>query len=343
MACLTDEPADVRRAPSLARDGVACLILFVVGNVSASIIWQQYFGDDGPSPRLVQSVYAATPMPAESLQVGDDTRPPPIACNAESRLDRQDATDAQAGTGENRSSLTLPSLPNYRCPSGMRFVDGMYCPYPVHECLDYLSVERDRCQQYVANAPCIGTPLSMQFCIDEFEFPNHAGTKPMVWVTYRQAAEFCASGNKRLCTNSEWELACEGPDRLPYTTGFRRDPTRCNYDRPNIVADHDALANPNLRDAEFARVDQREPSGARPDCVSYYGVYDMNGNVDEWVVNENGFFTRPPYRSGLKGGYWGRVRNRCRPTTADHNEWHSDYQVGFRCCMEAATAYAMKP
>ena len=34
----------------------------------------------------------------------------------------------------------------------------------------------------------------------------------------------------------------------------------------------------------------------------------------------------------LKGGYWGPVRNRCRPMTVDHNEWHSGYQIGFRCC-----------
>jgi sulfatase modifying factor 1 len=66
-------------------------------------------------------------------------------------------------------------------------------------------------------------------------------------------------------------------------------------------------------------------------CVSPFGVHDMTGNVDEWVVNEKG----EPYRSGLKGGYFGKIRAQCRPMTTDHNEWFRFYQVGFRCC-EAA-------
>ena len=164
----------------------------------------------------------------------------------------------------------------------------------------------------------------------------------MVWVSYRQALEYCARSKKRLCTTGEWELACEGPLRLPYATGYRRDASSCNFDRPNVVANNDALANPRTRDTEFARIDQREPSGARPDCVSYYGVRDMTGNVDEWVQNEGGSVDKPPYRSALKGGYWGRVRNRCRPTTTDHNEWHSGYQVGFRCCTEPSTPQAAR-
>jgi hypothetical protein len=68
--------------------------------------------------------------------------------------------------------------------------------------------------------------------------------------------------------------------------------------------------------------------------VSPYGVHDLTGNVDEWVVNEEGSFNGPEFDSGLKGGYWGPVRNRCRPMTTDHNHWHRGYQIGFRCCSE---------
>jgi formylglycine-generating enzyme len=62
--------------------------------------------------------------------------------------------------------------------------------------------------------------------------------------------------------------------------------------------------------------------------VSPFGVHDMTGNVDEWVVNESGH----PYKSGLKGGYWGPVRTRCRPMTTAHYEEFIFYQIGFRCC-----------
>jgi hypothetical protein len=60
----------------------------------------------------------------------------------------------------------------------------------------------------------------------------------------------------------------------------------------------------------------------------------MTGNVDEWVLNEAGSENGPEYQSGLKGGYWGPVRNRCRPATTDHNRWHHGYQIGFRCCAD---------
>ena len=67
----------------------------------------------------------------------------------------------------------------------------------------------------------------------------------------------------------------------------------------------------------------------------------MTGNVDEWVVNESG----KPYKSGLKGGYWGPVRDRCRPMTTAHAEGFEFYQIGFRCCSDtpATGAGTVKP
>ncbi len=53
----------------------------------------------------------------------------------------------------------------------------------------------------------------------------------------------------------------------------------------------------------------------------------MTGNVDEWVLNERGTIQGPEFQSGLKGGYWSPVRNRCRPTTTDHNHWHHGYRL----------------
>lgn len=88
-----------------------------------------------------------------------------------------------------------------------------------------------------------------------------------------------------------------------------------------------ALANAKTREAEVARLWQGESRGARARCKSAYGVFDMTGNVDEWVVNEAGV----PFRNGLKGGYWRPARDRCRPMTTVHGEDFSFYQIGFRC------------
>jgi formylglycine-generating enzyme required for sulfatase activity len=136
------------------------------------------------------------------------------------------------------------------------------------------------------------------FCIDQFEFPNEPGAKPVVMKSWYAARDACTAQGKRLCGESEWTLACEGQEHLPYPYGYARNAEACNIDKPHPDVDEKAIANPATRDAEVARLWQGEPSGAREACVSPYGVHDMTGNVDEWVVNESGH----PYKSGLKGG-----------------------------------------
>ena len=75
------------------------------------------------------------------------------------------------------------------------------------------------------------------------------------------------------------------------------------------------------------------PIGATHKCVSWAGVIDMNGNVNEWVELPG---KEHPHRSGLKGGWWGPVRNRCRPTVKFHKEYDYGYEAGFRCCQDPA-------
>ncbi len=218
------------------------------------------------------------------------------------------------------------------CPANMLEVDGEYCPVLEQICEEYLSEKRDRCAKFRPSSRCLLPTVRKNYCIDRFEYPNQANVKPTVGVNFEEAAQICAAEGKRLCTAEEWTLACEGNERTPYPSAFERDPSACNYDRDYIMPDDAAYQNPATRHAEIARLSQSEPSGSRERCKSTYGVFDMTGNVDEWVVNGAGSVNGPEYSSGLKGGYWGPVRNRCRPMTTDHNHWHHGYQIGFRCC-----------
>jgi hypothetical protein len=332
----------VRRPLRYARDGLACFVLAVVGNVCASVTWEQYFAS-APKPRISHQIYAATPVAAAALSCGVSA---PSKQTGAPRLGS--AEQAQLGQALPGESIRIESLSTAHpesasaaaCPNGMRLVEGKHCPIVGHLCREFISVERDRCKEYVPNSPCVGKEASKRFCIDEFEYPNVRGARPLVGVNFIEASNLCKRSGKRLCSSPEWELACEGPARFPFPTGYIRDPSACNIDRPTVDSNNDAYAKRETRQAEIARLDQRETSGARPGCVSAYGVYDMTGNVDEWVINEEGHVDRSPYRSALKGGYWGRVRNRCRPTTTDHNAWHSGYQVGLRCCSDLVSEEA---
>ncbi len=239
------------------------------------------------------------------------------------------------------------------CGDGMVLVEGDYCTVLGHVCLKRLEGEVERCAEYAAPPICQGPIEKKRFCIDRFEYPNLEGVRPVAMVSWHEAKAACDAEGKRLCTGSEWTLACEGTERVPYPYGYTRDSTACNIDRPHPEVDGPALLEPRAVASEVARLDQRVPSGQMARCKSSYGVQDMTGNVDEWVVNEKHFAPGPdgrasggagtpladgserPFISALKGGYWGPVRNRCRATTTAHDEWFRYYEVGFRCCANA--------
>lgn len=172
----------------------------------------------------------------------------------------------------------------------------------------------------------------MDFCIDRYEWPNREGALPTVVVSWRDAAAMCRAAGKRLCSEDEWTLACEGPAMFPYPWGYRRDANACNIDQHSVTYDRDAVTSSDHARAvaAAARVSRAVPSGSNARCASPYGVRDMVGNVDEWTVSRTG----EPFRSVLKGGYWGRVRTRCRPATRRHDEGFRFYQIGFRCCAD---------
>jgi hypothetical protein len=176
------------------------------------------------------------------------------------------------------------------------------------------------------------TTKPMHYCIDRFEYPNNRGEYPWISVSWYEANDVCQSEGKRVCDEQEWTFACEGEEATPYPYGYVRDATACIVDQPWKAFNEQAM---RPRDglnamAEYDRLWQGLPSGTQPRCKSPFGVYDMTGNVDEWTksVREG---ERP---SILKGGYWGPVRTRCRPSTRSHDENHVFYQQGFRCCTD---------
>jgi formylglycine-generating enzyme required for sulfatase activity len=173
-------------------------------------------------------------------------------------------------------------------------------------------------------------------CMDRYEWPNEEGKDPVVMYRFVEAEKACADRGKRLCTEFEWELACEGPERLPWPYGWEVEKGKCHVDRPyrsydpdKVNADHRAVWEKEVR-----RLWQGEPSGSFPECRSHYGVMDLVGSVEEWVAT-----SRPewPYRSSLKGGYWSKSWTGCRGTNESHSPQFRFYQIGFRCCRDPQT------
>src|SRR5690606_11627850 len=110
---------------------------------------------------------------------------------------------------------------------------------------------------------------------------------------------------------------------------------QCNIDNPWVSPNLDAVHHPDdaVRGPELLRLDQSVPSGSMEGCKSDFGVYDLTGNFDEWVLTE---WRRGKGKwAGLKGGAWGHVRNACRPITTSHVPHWSYYFISFRCCKDA--------
>lgn len=237
-------------------------------------------------------------------------------------------------------SQTEPPEPT-TCPEGMAYVDTTYCPKPELVCLEseynapnHITI----CKRFAPGQRC-AVPLRRQrYCMDRYEYPNQKGGHPPVMVDAYDAAAMCQEQGKRLCWQSEWESACEGPDKLPFPYGIERDPKACNIDNPWLKPNLDKIysKDPAIHGPELLKLDQSVRSGARERCVSGFGVHDLTGNFDEWVYSEE---NRGKSRwAGLKGGAWGHVRNACRPMTTSHTPDFTYYFISFRCCADAAPA-----
>jgi hypothetical protein len=299
---------------------------FKVGSMFAGLLGLVLFGVS--TPNGIATANAGQP----SAPACDDKAPSanPSSVNGKV-LDGTVLASLGVKPGTSQQPAATPSM---SCPSGMVEVEGDYCSSVEQKCVRWLDPEtKQRCADFDPTSSCLGRTVHKHFCIDRFEYPNVAGEKPTVMKDWDEAKATCQSAGKRLCGDSEWTLACEGEERLPYPYGYVRSSEACNIDKPHLDVDEKAMGDMSRRDAEVARLDQRSPSGAHEACVSPFGAYDMTGNVDEWVVNESG----KPYKSGLKGGYWGPVRDRCRPMTIAHDEMFEFYQIGFRCCGDAGT------
>ena len=158
------------------------------------------------------------------------------------------------------------------------------------------------------------------------------GAVPQGYVTGVQAAAACAEAGKRLCTPAEWEFACRGPREWEYPYGRIREPGRCNDARSQhpvieyfgTAADWiwSELGHPCINQLP----DSLAPAGAHAGCVTPEGIFDLMGNLHEWVDDANGTF---------RGGYYvDTVINGegCHYATTAHNVHHWDYSTGFRCC-----------
>jgi sulfatase modifying factor 1 len=153
-----------------------------------------------------------------------------------------------------------------------------------------------------------------------------SGGMPQGYISGEVAAGACAAAGKRLCSLDEWMRACQGPDGFVYPYGNTYDATACNTTRATHPVidywgnDPDAFDAEHMNDPGInQQPDTVDASGANPGCVTPEGVFDLHGNLHEWIDD-------PEVINGAGCGY----------TTSAHDFGYHDYSTGFRCCRDPA-------
>lgn len=136
---------------------------------------------------------------------------------------------------------------------------------------------------------------------------------PVQGVTWDEAFAYCAWANKRLPTESEWEVAARGPGPEPPLYPWGPDPG----------ADEQVFDLPLTDSYEVGTV---------PFNKSPFDVYDLAGNVWEWVAEPYA-----PVQGGdniLRGGRHGLLRDMAyRQPAASTSERFVPF-AGFRCAAD---------
>lgn len=167
---------------------------------------------------------------------------------------------------------------------------------------------------------------------------SRAGATPQGYLSYYTAKKACTNAGKRLCTEKEWVTACGGERGQKFPYGDRYKVFACNVFRPY---------HPGFALHQNSSIGHRDPrlnlvvdpddepllhlTGGTPACKSQWGgdaVYDMVGNMDEWVEGEK----QPVFL----GGFYARSTNKgCEAKIDSHAPAYSDYSLGTRCCMDS--------
>lgn len=160
--------------------------------------------------------------------------------------------------------------------------------------------------------------------------------KPIFGLTWKRCREYCAWRGKRLLTEAEWERAAAGTEDRAYPWGNEPPtPQHANFGRCCFI----------MRGKVLFDIGSLE-KGKTPE-----GVYDLAGNVAEWVYDwyDAHFYKKGPRSNPkgadkgkyhtIRGGAWNSLPVYLRSSSRyGFNDAKDYYGIGCRCAKSAQSA-----
>jgi formylglycine-generating enzyme required for sulfatase activity len=203
--------------------------------------------------------------------------------------------------------------------------------------LDQTEVSNAQYRQCVEGGDCQPPDAPGSSTRDLYYDDEQYDDYPVIWVSWPQAAEYCAWAGGRLPTEAEWEYAARDREGRVFPWGDAFDIQPLNYCDANCALD---WADEQVDDGH----EDTAPVGSYADGVSWCGALDMAGNVWEWVADwySAEYYSQSPEENPtgpetgdsrvLRGGSWHdnpayvRGANRFQRQPGEASD-----QVGFRC------------
>ena len=178
-------------------------------------------------------------------------------------------------------------------------------------CLDETEVTVSAYRACVATGACT-KPIDKQFHCN-FRYADR-DQHPINCVTWKQANQYCAAQGERLPSEAEWEYAARGGEEYrEYSWGSALPDGRTCWKQPH-----------SCKVKSYA-------AGA-------FGLFDMTGNVWEWVDDYYGPYPWPPasgFSRVYRGGSWSRRFEKWLHTRLRNREAEafSGAHLGLRCAL----------
>jgi len=310
----------------------ACAVIAAIvtlGTPFAERMADRYYPPFTPTPNLIP--------PADAINSAS------VSENPTSTAIAVEISSPKLMVNEKDSMVLLP------VPSG-NFVMGSYSnqdEQPVHPVqlssfwIDQTEVTNKQYAICVAAGAC-NPPLQINSYTHDWYYGNpNFDNYPVVYVTWDNAKTYCQWAGRDLPTEAQWEKAASWNDSNQqsyiYPWGDNFNGSVVNFCDSNCLIDHaDKKSNDGYSDTS--------PVMNYPNGVSPYGIYDMAGNVWEWVndwYDATYYSYSPPFEplgadSGtyrvLRGDSWWGYSYGVR--SADRNPFlpsKSANNIGFRC------------